>query len=190
MALGYLAPYRRGSVASTSRGAGATSLFDINRQINHMFEALLDQGGDDGALSPGMLAPALDVHHDDEKIEITAELPGVREEDIDLTVEDGALTLRGEKHSEHSDEERGYRERSYGKFLRRISLPPNVDEDACSADFANGVLKITLPTSEQKTRGRKIQLGRGKSEISEAEGTQKQPQASAETGGAPKKGSM
>lgn len=170
MALGYLSPYRRGSVAQGGRGFGGSSLFDINREINRMFESLLDQGSDSGTVSPGMLAPALDVHQDDDVIEITAELPGVKEEDIDLTVEDGVLTLRGEKRSERSDEEHGYTERSYGTFVRRITLPPNVDEDACSADFENGVLKITLPTSEQKTRGRQIQLGRGKSAGSKPEG--------------------
>jgi HSP20 family protein len=170
MALGYLSPYRRGSVGQGGRGFGERSLFDINREINRMFESLLDQGSDSGTVSPGMLAPALDVHQDDETIEITAKLPGVKEEDIDLSVEDGVLTLRGEKQSERSDEERGYTERSYGTFMRRISLPPNVDEDACSADFENGVLKITLPISEQKTRGRQIQLGRGKSAGSKQKG--------------------
>jgi HSP20 family protein len=170
MALGYLSPYRRGTAATRARGAGGSSLFDINREINRMFETLLEQDGDSSTLSPGMLAPALDIHQDDETIEITAELPGVKEEDIDLCVEDGVLTLRGEKQSERSDEERGYTERSYGTFVRRISLPPNVDEDACSADFENGVLKITLPISEQKTRGRRIQLGRGKSAGSQSEG--------------------
>lgn len=169
MPLGYLSPYRNGSVAPPGTGATGGSLLGLNREINRMFDALFEQGGDSGTLSPGMLAPALDVHQDDTKIEITAELPGVNEDDIDLTVEDGVLTLRGEKRSQRSDEERGYTERSYGTFVRRISLPPTVDENACSADFENGVLKITLPVSEQKSRGRKIQLGRGKSTSSEAE---------------------
>ncbi|HSR00529.1 MAG TPA: Hsp20/alpha crystallin family protein [Sphingomicrobium sp.] len=170
MALGYLSPYRRGSPAPAGRGSNANSLFDINREINRMFEALFEQGGEIGTLSPGMLAPALDVHHDNDKIEITAELPGVKEEDIDLTVEDGVLTLRGEKRSQRSDDERGYTERSYGTFVRRISLPPTVDESACSADFENGVLRITLPVGEQKSRGRKIELGSRKSTSSEAAG--------------------
>ncbi len=172
MALGYLSPYRSGSVVPAGRGSNGSSLLDINREINRMFDALFEQGSDSGTLSPGMLAPALDVHQDDDKIEITAELAGVKEDDINITVEDGVLTLRGEKRSQRSDEERGYTERSYGTFVRRISLPPTVDEDACSADFENGVLKITLPVSEKKARGRKIELGSGKSASSKAGGTQ------------------
>lgn len=169
MPLGYLSPYRSGSLAPAGPGTSGGSLLGINREINRMFEALFDQSGDGGTLSPGMLAPALDVHQDDDKIEITAELPGVNEDDIDLTVEDGVLTLRGEKRSQRSDEARGYTERSYGTFVRRISLPPTVDENACSADFENGVLKITLPVGEHKSRGRKIELGKSTSTSSQAE---------------------
>jgi len=94
-------------------------------------------------------------------LEITAELPGVKQEDIDVHVEDGVLTLSGEKRSEKSDEQRGYSERSYGRFERTITLPPNVDEDACRADFRDGVLTITVPRAAEKQRGRKIPLGGG-----------------------------
>jgi HSP20 family protein len=102
-------------------------------------------------------------------VEITAELPGVREEDIDITIDDGVLTLRGEKKSVREDKEAGYRERSYGSFERRITLPANIDEDACAADFKDGVLTITLPKSEEKARGRKIEFGRGKRRDTRAE---------------------
>lgn len=154
MAFGYLSPYRRGDTP-------AGSLFDLHRQMNRLFDDLFDQDGDSGFYArAGMSAPAMDIHRDDDKIEITAELPGVKEEDIDLTVQDGVLTLRGEKKSTRKDEERGYSERSYGSFERRITLPHDVDEDACSADFADGVLTITLPVSQEKTRGRRIPLGR------------------------------
>ncbi len=169
MALGYLSPYRRGSALAAGRGLNGGSIFDINREINRMFDALLEQGGDGSASSPGMLSPVLEVHHDEEKLVIVAELPGVKEEDVDLTIEDGTLTLRAEKRSERSDEERGYSERSYGTYMRRIALPPHVEEDGCSADFVDGVLNISLPLSDQKSRGRKIQLGRSKSVDSEAE---------------------
>lgn len=154
MAYGYLSPYRRGGVAGGS-------LFDLNRQINRMFDDLFEQDGDSGFYSQtGMSAPAMEVHRDDDKIEITAELPGVKEEDIDLTVQDGVLTLRGEKKSTRKDEQRGYSERSYGSFERRITLPQDADADACSADFADGVLTITLPVSEEKSRGKRIPLGK------------------------------
>jgi HSP20 family protein len=100
----------------------------------------------------------MDISQDDKKIEICAELPGVQQEDIDLNIEDGVLTLTGEKKSERKDDS-GYSERSYGRFERRITLPSNIDEEQCKADFVQGVLKITLPKSAAKARGRRIPLG-------------------------------
>jgi len=136
-------------------------LFDLHRQMNRLFDDLFDR--DQGTRSGQALltAPALEVHQTDEKIEITAELPGVRQEDIELTVEDGVLTLRGEKRSTRTDEERGYSERSYGQFERSITLPSNVDEENCSADFKDGVLTITLPKTAERQRGRRIPLSGG-----------------------------
>src|SRR5690606_23673621 len=143
MAYGYLTPRRRGSLATSGPGGG---LFDLHREMNRLFDDLFDQDGDSGAYArTGMSTPAMEIHQAEDKIEITAELPGVREEDIDLTVEDGVLTLRGEKKSHREDQQRGYSERSYGTFERRLTLPSNIDEEACSADFKDGVLTITLP---------------------------------------------
>jgi len=169
MANRQLTPYRRGSIApgsfgSASGGFGGGSLFDLHRQMNRLFDDLFDrtpatgQGGHGGAM---LTAPALEVHQAEDKVEITAELPGVRQEDIDLHVEDGVLTLSGEKRSEKTDEQRGYSERSYGRFERSIALPANVDEEACRAEFKDGVLTITLPRAAEKQRGRKIPLGGG-----------------------------
>lgn len=176
MANRQLTPYRRGSIApggfgSASGGLGGGSLFDLHRQMNRLFDDLFDtapmaaqagSGGNGMTLS----APALEVHQSDDKLEITAELPGVRQEDIDLNIEDGVLTLSGEKRSERTDQQRGYSERSYGRFERAIALPANVDEDACKAEFKDGVLSITLPRTAEKQRGRKIPLG----------GSEQQPQ--------------
>ena len=160
MAFGYLTPYSRRSPARGSQGG---SLFDLHSQINRLFDDMFDQDGDTGFYGrSGMAAPAMDINRTKDGVEITAELPGVREEDVDLTVEEGVLTLRGEKKSTREDDETGYRERTYGSFERRISLPANIDEENCSAKFEDGVLTITLPVSEQKERGRKIPLGKGK----------------------------
>ena len=175
MAYGYLSPYRRG-------GMGGGSLFDLNRQINRMFDDLFEQDGDSGFYAQaGMSAPAMDVHRGDDKIEITAELPGVKEDDIDLTVQDGVLTLRGEKKCARDDEQRGYSERRYGSFERRITLPQDVDEDACSADFSDGVLTITLPVNAEKARGKRIPLGKSQRERGAEEQLIEQRDTSSET---------
>lgn len=168
MAFGYLTPYR-GALAPRSTGTGG-SLFDLSRQMNRLFDDLFEQGGGNGLTArTGIAAPAIDIHQRDGKLEITAELPGVKEEDIDITIDDGVLSLRGEKKSTHEDQESGYFERSYGSFERRVTLPSDVDEDNCSADFRDGVLTVTLPRSEEKARGRKIPLGQGKSRGNRAE---------------------
>ena len=162
MARGYLTPWRGTSLAPTSGYGGlGGSIFDLQRRMDRLFDEMFHrEGGQAGIFGASSLgAPALDIHQDDKQVEITAELPGVKEEDIDLTIEDGVLTLSGEKRSEREDREKGYSERSYGRFERRISLPANVDEDACKADFRDGVLRITFPRSEAKARGRRIPLG-------------------------------
>ena len=167
MAFGYLTPFRSRTPARSATGG---SLFDLHRQVNRLFDDLFDQDGDSRFYArAGMAAPAMDIHQDDKQLEITAELPGVKEEDIDITIDDGVLTLRGEKKSAREDSQTGYRERTYGSFERRITLPVGVDEDACSADFRDGVLTVTLPKNEEKARGRKIPLGEGKSRENRAE---------------------
>lgn len=165
MAYRYLTPYRSRVSGSDTQGS---SVFDLHRQINRMFDNLFDQDGDSGFYSrAGMSAPAMDIHQTDDAIEIMAELPGVKEQDVDLSIDDGVLTLRGEKKSTRGDDESGYRERTFGSFERRITLPANIDEDNCSADFSDGVLTITLPKCEEKARGRKIPLGRSRAKGAE-----------------------
>lgn len=161
MAYRYLVPTRTSGLRPMAGGQQGGSLFDLHRQMNRLFDDLFDSGNEGGSLSQGSgSSPLMDVHQEEDRIEITAELPGVREEDIDLSIEEGVLVLSGEKRSSREDSQGGYRERSYGRFERRITLPGNVDEDAIEADFEHGVLTITLPKAE-KQRGRKIQLGGG-----------------------------
>jgi HSP20 family protein len=174
MARGYLTPWRSGGpLGASGYGGLGGSLFDLHRRMNRLFDDLIDQGESGGSLSGATLAaPAMDVHQDDKQIEITAELPGVKEQDIELSIEDGMLTLSGEKKSERKDDERGYSERSYGRFERRITLPSNIDEDKCSADFRDGVLRVTIPKAEEKQRGRKIPLGGQKGQGAQRIGAQ------------------
>ncbi len=94
-------------------------------------------------------APALDVHETPEGVEVTAELPGVSEDDLTLDLHDDLLTIRGEKKSEkeEKDEKTGaiHSERSYGSFSRSIRLPFSPEAGKASASFDKGVLKITAP---------------------------------------------
>jgi HSP20 family protein len=80
------------------------------------------------------------------------------EKDVELLMEDGVLTLRGEKKSQNEDKERGYSERMYGRFERRIALPHGVQEEGANASFRDGVLTVTLPKSAEAQKGRRIPI--------------------------------
>src|SRR6266705_1796788 len=91
--------------------------------------------------------PQVDVIETHKEVKVCAEIPGVDAKDIDVSVEDGTLTIRGEKKYEREENEKGqYRmERSYGSFERAIPLPTEVDESKAKAEFKKGVLRLTLP---------------------------------------------
>lgn len=111
----------------------------------------------------GMMVPKVDVAETKDAVEITAELPGVEEKDIDVTLSDGVLTLRGEKKSEHKEEDKSknwyLEERSYGAFSRSIQLPFDPESDKVEAKFDKGVLRIRLPKpAEVVKKEKKIEI--------------------------------
>jgi HSP20 family protein len=93
------------------------------------------------------LMPSVDVTETDKDIEITAELPGLEEKDVQINLADNVLTIKGEKKAEKEEKDKSYRlvERSYGAFSRSIELPGGVNPDAIKANLAKGVLKVSVP---------------------------------------------
>ena len=93
------------------------------------------------------MVPTMDVAETDKEIEITAELPGLEEKDVQINVADNILTIRGEKKAEKEQKDKNYRmvERSYGAFERSLELPEGVNADAIKANIDKGVLKVTVP---------------------------------------------
>ena len=103
--------------------------------------------------------PNIEVRRKDGELLVTAEVPGMSEDDIELSLDDGMLVIRGERRSEDGDEASGYSERFYGQFERRMSLPQGIQEDKVSAEFRDGVLRIHLPHDEQMSlSGRRIPI--------------------------------
>jgi HSP20 family protein len=105
--------------------------------------------------------PAIDVAERDDKYEVSIELPGVEEKDIQLKLANGVLVVRGEKHGEHEEKRKDYvlSERTYGTFQRSLRAPEGVDPDRVEASFDNGVLTVTLPkTSEARQREKRIPI--------------------------------
>jgi HSP20 family protein len=109
----------------------------------------------------GALAPKVDVSETPDSYQIEAELPGMDEKDINVTLSDGMLTIKGEKKSEREEKKKDYylSERSYGTVQRSFSLPETVDPDKISAAFAKGVLTLSLPkTKEARAKQRTIEI--------------------------------
>jgi HSP20 family protein len=107
----------------------------------------------------GALVPKVDVSETDRTFEISAELPGLSEKDIEVSVAEGVLTLKGERKEEREEKDKNYHlvERSYGSFQRSFSLPEGVDADKIAATYEKGVLNITLPKMpEAQIKRRKI----------------------------------
>jgi HSP20 family protein len=144
---------------------------DRNRDVEHFqgFKTQVDSLFEDwfGRSIGGMLAPRVDVAEDQRNVTLTAELPGVKESDIDVSLKGDQLTIKGEKRSEHDEkkEVEGHTvhrvERSYGAFRRTLTVPYEVDPDQVSAQFHDGVLTITLPKpadAAAQKEGRKIEV--------------------------------
>jgi HSP20 family protein len=114
-----------------------------------------------GDFSPGVFQPRIDVVDDGDALRITAELPGIDRQDVEIMVEDDALVLRGEKKLESKTEEKGcYRlERAFGSFQRVIPLPDGVDVDRAEACFENAVLTVRIPKmAVEKSNVRRLEI--------------------------------
>ena len=141
--------------------AGRDNPFNYLRsQINRVFDDAFS-GGNWPAETAATFTPQLDVTETDKEVKICAELPGIESKDIEVNVTDDELTIRGEKHSERSSDEKGrqWTERTYGSFERTIPLPAEVDGEKAKSEFKNGLLRISLPKREgAKPRSHKINV--------------------------------
>ena len=103
--------------------------------------------------------PSVDVSETDKEFVIKAEIPGVKKEDVKVTIEHGMLTIKGERKMEKEEKGKKFHriERSYGSFVRSFRIPDGVDESKVKAEFKDGMMTIALPKSE-KVKPRKIQV--------------------------------
>lgn len=109
----------------------------------------------------GDIAPEVDVKETEDRIEITAELPGMDENDVNVSLREGVLSITGEKKVERKEEKADYHlsERSYGSFTRAFRLPDSIDAEHIGADFSKGVLTVTVPKrAEVKSQEKKIEV--------------------------------
>lgn len=158
MARGFLAPLGFGR-----QGADPFSL--LRREVEQLFD---DIGGTPSrAGGAGMvMSPRMDVVEDDKELRITAEMPGVSPDKIEVTVNDDLVTIRGEREVEQRTERKNYHliERIQGGFQRTVRLPYPVDPSQVQARFDDGVLIVTLPKSGTKQGAQRIEVSRGTSQ--------------------------
>jgi HSP20 family protein len=130
-----------------------TSLLRLNSALDEAFGSWAA----DEDLTVSSWFPACDVFEDKDAVKLLAELPGVRPEDVKLSVENNLLTVRGEKQQSSGDRSGKVHsfERSYGKFERSFALPSTIDPDRISASFEHGILTVTIPKAE-RARPREI----------------------------------
>jgi HSP20 family protein len=132
------------------RGDAFEPFFAFHQKMNRMFaDVFRDFAGNGGSLMEGQFSwPKIELSETDKAVTVSAELPGMSEQDVQLEIASGVLTIRGEKKAERNDEGKRFSERYYGAFMRQIALD-NVQEDKADATFRDGVLTVTLPKSEQ-----------------------------------------
>jgi HSP20 family protein len=116
--------------------------------------------------------PAMDLVETADHLVLRADLPGMSEEDIEIEIKDGVLTVSGERKTEHEDKGEGYHrvERSFGRFSRSLTLPDGIDADSVNASFDRGVLEVKIPKPAE-TKPHRVQVGRG---TVEGEATEKE----------------
>lgn len=131
----------------------------LQEEVNRLFSTNLTRAFGDEGIARGAWAPSVDIYENKDQIVLEAELPGMKQEDFDLSIENNVITLRGERKFEKTEETDNYHrvERSYGSFTRSFTLPQTVSAEGATAEYNNGVLRVTLPKREE-TKARRIQV--------------------------------
>jgi HSP20 family protein len=132
----------------------------LQEEVNRLFSTNLTRGFGEEGIGRGAWNPSVDIYENKDHIVLEAELPGMNREDFELSVENNVITLRGERQFEKKEDSDNYHrvERSYGSFTRSFTLPQTVSADGATAEYRNGVLRVTLPKREE-TKARRIQIG-------------------------------
>ncbi len=135
-------------------------LNQLHGEIDRLFDSRVPKYGDDrDQLAASDWVPAVDIREEENRYVIHADVPGVKAEDIEVNMEDGVLSIKGERQKETKEEREGYKrvERVRGSFYRRFSMPDTADADGISAKCTDGVLEIVIP-KQAKVLPKRIQV--------------------------------
>jgi len=136
-------------------------LRSLQNEMNRLFSSSFSRGerSEGDQIMRGAWNPSVDIFENQNQIVLEAELPGMKPEDVEISIENNVLTLHGERKFEKKDENDNFHrvERSYGSFTRSFTLPPTVTSENATADFQNGVLRLTLAKREE-AKARRIEI--------------------------------
>jgi HSP20 family protein len=152
MRLKSLVPFREGGALMRPD----SGLFGLHREIDRLFSGFAQGIGPSGMQS---IIPNIEISETDKEIEVSAEMPGLERKDVEISIEDDTLTIRGEKKVEEHQKDKNVQlsERSYGVFYRVLQLPPGIDPSSVQATMSNGILKVTIP-KPAKSQPKKIEV--------------------------------
>lgn len=143
-----ISPYR---VRTLTRQDPFRELFDLQRGFNRAFADVFGSVNGESAAPVGAWAPSVDIFEDENAFLIKLELPEIKREDVKVTLDKNVLTISGERKLENEEKRENYHrvERSYGQFFRSFTLSPNANVEAISAEFKDGVLRVSVPKKEE-----------------------------------------
>ena len=136
----------------------------LQNRLNSIFNDFARPDGEQESLGMGNFIPPVDVYEDEHTLALKLEVPGIKQEDLDVRVENQTLTVKGERKFEKNEKEENFHriERRYGTFARTFTLPQTVDTNAPKASYEHGVLTISLPKKEAaKPKQVKVEIGSG-----------------------------
>lgn len=130
----------------------------LQDEVNRLFASSFSRNSDDEIVR-GAWNPSVDIFENKDQIVLEAELPGIKADDVNISIENNVLTIHGERKFEKKDEGDNFHrvERSYGSFTRSFTLPPTVSSENANAEFENGVLRLTLAKREE-AKPRRIEI--------------------------------
>ncbi|MGI9556903.1 MAG: Hsp20/alpha crystallin family protein [Solirubrobacterales bacterium] len=142
----------------------AREIDSLPTELNRVFDGFFGGRGS-GSGQTRRWVPAMDLAESEDNLVLTADLPGVGEDDVEIEIKDGVLTVAGERSDQNTKKTGGYQrvERAYGKFSRSLTLPDGIDAGKVEAEFDNGVLGITIPKPEER-KPHRVAIAKGKIE--------------------------
>lgn len=153
-------------ISRTPAGTPAQRLFEplswLRSEFDRFFDDLSGRSFEPSLWHGRSRLPALEMEATDSGYRLTAELPGMTADDVEIDVTEGILTISGEKKEQREEKDKGFMftERSYGRFERRVQLPSGADEDKIEAHFENGVLTLDIPRNEQSDKRKRITINK------------------------------